>query len=55
MVIYILRLYCFLKKNLSTHFPNTTEGFSQLLENISNNHGPTPFPPQRARGKCIEA
>ena len=35
--------------NLSTHFPNTTKEFLQLLENISNN----PLPPSRPKNRLV--
>ena len=38
--------------NLSTHFPNTTKEFLQLLENISNNPLPTSHPKNRVVNLC---
>ena len=35
--------------NLSTHFPNTTKEFLQLLENISNN----PLPPSHPKNRVV--
>ena len=37
--------------NLSTHFPNTTKEFLQLLENISNNPLPR-YPPPALKIAC---
>ena len=38
--------------NLSTHFPNTTKKFLQLVENISNNPLPTSHPKNRVVNVC---
>ena len=36
--------------DLSTHFPNTTKEFLQLLENISNN----PLPPSHTKNRVVK-
>ena len=38
--------------NLSTHFPNTTKKFLQLVENISNNPLPHSHPKNRVVNVC---